>query len=326
MIFEEVYRSEQAVSEDEISVANTLGDNTTRETGDGLLAVFCHGFQGNQYDLRYFRNRIGIGYPRARLLCCSSVEDNTHRPIEEQGSLIAEEVSRYISGMDDPSTVRRIVFVGHSLGTLAIRAAISMPCMEPYIDRLQSFISLGGTHLGYTFGNNNILSSAMWIYQRWTKSASLSQLNLKDSGSDPKKGYVHSLAQRPVGLSAFKHVVLVASGQDRYAPFFSARIQTAPSADEGEKIGSASISMVRGLLGPVIEQGGTTVTRLGICFGNNGTAFLDSAIGRAAHIQFLEVRSFRLSCVVYLLLCVVLKPSHQCVRFCSRRITGSSTT
>ena len=326
MIFEEVYRSEQAVSEDEISVANTLGDNTTRETGDGLLAVFCHGFQGNQYDLRYFRNRIGIGYPRARLLCCSSVEDNTHRPIEEQGSLIAEEVSRYISGMDDPSTVRRIVFVGHSLGTLAIRAAISMPCMEPYIDRLQSFISLGGTHLGYTFGNNNILSSAMWIYQRWTKSASLSQLNLKDSGSDPKKGYVHSLAQRPVGLSAFKHVVLVASGQDRYAPFFSARIQTAPSADEGEKIGSASISMVRGLLGPVIEQGGTTVTRLGICFGNNGTAFLDSAIGRAAHIQFLEVSSFRLSCVVYLLLCVVLKPSHQCVRFCSRRITGSSTT
>ena len=301
MIFEEVFQREQAVSEDEISVANTLGDNTTRERGDGLLAVFCHGFQGNQYDLRYFRNRIGIGYPRARLLCCSSVEDNTHRPIEEQGTLIAEEISRYISGMDDPSSVRRIVFVGHSLGTLVIRAAISMPCMEPYIDRLQSFISLGGTHLGYTFGNNNILSSAMWIYQRWTKSDSLSQLNLKDDG-DPKKGYVYSLAHRPVGLSAFKHVVLVASGQDRYAPFYSARIQTAPTADEGEKIGSASIAMVRGLLGPVIEQGGTTVTRLGICFGTNGTAFLDSAIGRAAHIQFLEVRLFRLSCVDRLLL------------------------
>ena len=111
----------------------------------------------------------------------------------------------------------------------------------------------------------------MWIYQRWTKSHSLSQLNLKDSGSDPKQGYVHSLAQRSVGLNAFKHVVLVASGQDRYAPFFSARIQTAPAADEGEKVGSASISMVRSLLEPVIEQGGTTVTRLGICFGNNGT-------------------------------------------------------
>jgi pimeloyl-ACP methyl ester carboxylesterase len=293
MIFEEVYRPGQAaVSEDEISVANTLGGEDFRsgkQSGDGLLVVFCHGFQGNQYDLRYFRNRIGIGYPRARLLCCSAVEDNTHAPIAEQGTLIAEEVSRYIAGMDDPSTVRRIVFVGHSLGTLVIRAAIAMPCMEPYIDRLQSFISLGGTHLGYTFGNNNILSSAMWVYQRWTKSDSLRQLNLKDSSSDPKNGYVHALAQKNVGLGAFKHVVLVASGQDRYAPFFSARIQTAPTATEDDKIGSASIAMVRALLGPVIEQGNTTVTRLGICFGNNGTAFLDSAIGRAAHIQFLEV-------------------------------------
>eukprot|EP01045_Picozoa_sp_COSAG04_P015368 COSAG04_NODE_1210_length_7721_cov_3.829703_5_plen_115_part_00 len=74
--------------------------------GDGLLVVFCHGFQGNQYDLRYFRNRVGIGYPRARLLCCSSVEDNTHAAIATQGGHIAEEVSRYIAGMDDPSSVR----------------------------------------------------------------------------------------------------------------------------------------------------------------------------------------------------------------------------
>ena len=204
-----------------------------------------------------------------------------------------------------------------------IRAAISTPCMEPYLDRLHSFISLGGdysgeciymneithvtpdsgsnfvhhcfdgagTHLGYTFGNNSILSSAMWFYQRWTKSSSLSQLNLKDTPSDPKNGYVYALAQKSVGLSAFKHVVLVASGQDRYAPFFSARIQTAPTAEEDDEIGSASTAMVKGLLGPVIEKGSTTVTRLGICFGDNGAAFLDSAIGRAAHIQFLEDHS-----------------------------------
>ena len=237
--------------------------------GDGLLVVFCHGFQGNQYDLRYFRNRVGIGYPRARLLCCSSVEDNTHAAIATQGGHIAEEVSRYIAGMDDPSSVRRISFIGHSLGTLVIRAAISTACMEPYVSRLHSFISLGGTHLGYTFGNNSILSSAMWVYQRWTKSQSLRQLNLKDAG-EPKQGFVHSLAQKSVGLSAFKHVVLVASGQDRYAPFFSARIQIAPAASEESAVGSASIAMAKSLLEPVAQGGSTTVTRLGICEARHG--------------------------------------------------------
>lgn len=263
----------------------TLGA-ASEHLGEGSVFVFCHGFQGNQYDLRYFRNRVGIRYPKARLLCCSSIEDNTHAAIGEQGKLVAEEVSRYIAGMDDPDSVQRISFVGHSLGTLVIREALGSNIMKPYVDRLCTFISLGGTHLGYTFGNNSLLTSAMWVYQRWTKSASLRQLNIKDCAS-PQQGFVASLAQKPA-LEKFKHVVLVASGQDRYAPFFSARIQVAPTANERSQIGSASIAMVGALMKPLIMSHTTKVTRLGVCFGGSAGAFLDSAIGRAAHIQFLE--------------------------------------
>ena len=78
--------------------------------------------------------------------------------------------------MEDPTSINRISFIGHSMGTLVIRAALGEAMMAPYLSRLHSFISLGGTHLGYTYANNNILSGAMWFYQRWSKSTSLRQV------------------------------------------------------------------------------------------------------------------------------------------------------
>ena len=170
-------------------------------------------------------------------------------------------------------------------------AAISTVCMEPYVSRLHSFISLGGTHLGYTFGNNSILSSAMWVYQRWTKSQSLRQLNLKDAG-EPKQGFVHSLAQKSVGLSAFKHVVLVASGQDRYAPFFSARIQIAPAASEESAVGSASIAMAKSLLEPV-AQGALEHLLVSHAEEGRGGVLLIETAAAVAHVPRGEGRSWR---------------------------------
>ena len=280
------FTTQHVIFEENYAPRRNVGLSDTVREGEGFLFVFCHGFQGNQYDLRYFRNRVGIKYPKARLLCCSSVEDNTHAAIEVQGMLVADELARYISGMDNPSSVWRISFIGHSLGTLVIRAALTLPTMKPYLDRLHSFVSLGGTHLGYTFGNNSFLSSAMWVYQRWTKSTALRQLNLRDSPS-PKSGFVSSLAHQDT-LAKFKQVILIASGQDRYAPFYSARIQIAPGATQTSGIGSASIAMVTALMQPILDQRKTQVTRLGVCFGRSHGALLDSAIGRAAHIQFLE--------------------------------------
>jgi pimeloyl-ACP methyl ester carboxylesterase len=287
IMFEESYtpQEDQEIPLDLVAGAIGSMSNRGRVGGEGHVFVFCHGFQGNQYDLRYFRNRIGIAFPRARLLCCSSDEDHTHKPIEEQGIKIADEVARYISGIDDPSSVYRLSFVGHSLGTLVIRAALAQPVMAPYANRLHTLISLGGTHLGYTFANNNILSGAMWFYQRWAKSSSLQQLIIKDADT-PEKSYLYSLAQKSA-LANFKHVVLVGSGQDRYAPFYSARMQIAPTASDRNRLGAATSAMVRSLVQPIISKRRTQVTRLSVCFGGSG-AFLDEAIGRAAHIQFLE--------------------------------------
>lgn len=81
VVFEESY----VPSGHSSNFADTIGDSRRFQDGDGHIFIFCHGFQGNQYDLRYFRNRIGISFPRARLLCCASDEDHTHAHIAAQG-------------------------------------------------------------------------------------------------------------------------------------------------------------------------------------------------------------------------------------------------
>lgn len=182
------------------------------------------------------------------------------------------------------------------MGTLVVRAALAHPLMAPYLEKLHSFLSLGGTHLGYTYANNTLLSSAMWFYQRWSKSTSLQQLTIKDA-STPEQSYIYHLSQAKT-LSHFKNIILVGSGQDRYAPFYSARMQIAPSASQQSQLGAATVKMIQGLMQPVVEGKKTRVTRLSICFGKTG-AFIDEAIGRAAHIQFLEDHSLINLIIVY---------------------------
>lgn len=49
-------------------------------------------------------------------------------------------------------------FIGHSLGTIIIRAALARDEMEPYLDRLHCFLSLSGPHLGTAYNNNGLVN------------------------------------------------------------------------------------------------------------------------------------------------------------------------
>jgi hypothetical protein len=42
----------------------------------------------------------------------------------------------------------RLSFVGHSIGNLIIRSALTHPAMAPFLDRLHTFLSISGPHLG----------------------------------------------------------------------------------------------------------------------------------------------------------------------------------
>jgi hypothetical protein len=154
-------------------------------------------------------------------------------------------------------------FVGHSLGNLVVRATISHPRFERHRSLLYTYLSLSGPHLGTLFNSSGLVNmgmlfpsvrrwyqtpprSGMWLMQKWKKSCSLSQMSFKDH-VDPKQTYLYKLSKKPcksrrrdtcqtspcfslLGLEYFKHILLIASPQDRYVPFHSARIEVCKAA------------------------------------------------------------------------------------------------
>lgn len=126
----------------------------------------------------------------------------------------------------------RISFVGHSLGNIIIRSALTRPQMKPLLSRLHTFLSLSGPHLGTLYNSSGLVNMGMflshidarfvknlfiipgmWFMQKWKKSGSLLQLCLRDA-TDVRQSFLYRLSQRST-LHHFKNVLLCGSSQDR---------------------------------------------------------------------------------------------------------------
>jgi len=103
--------------------------------------------------------------------------------------------------------------------------------------------------------------------------------------SDPKETFLYKLSKSR-GLEFFQNVLLVSCYDDQYGPFMSARAEV---LSEWEKQSDRSIyvEMARNLWKPVRPE---CVTRFDVNF-VMPEKNLDTFIGRAAHIQFLECQS-----------------------------------
>lgn len=72
----------------------------------------------------------------------------------------------------------RISFVGHSLGTIIIRSALSRPQLRPLLPRLHTFLSLSGPHLGTLYNSSGLVNAG-------TKTQSILIKLLKQSSLNP---------------------------------------------------------------------------------------------------------------------------------------------
>lgn len=116
----------------------------------------------------------------------------------------------------------RISFIAHSLGGIIVRAAL--PHLEEHKDKFYNYFTLSSPHLGYMYNTSSIVDAGMWFLKTWRKSICLQQLRMSDSPTGNLEDCcLYKLSQTP-GLTWFKHIVLVSSYQDAYAPFNSARI------------------------------------------------------------------------------------------------------
>ncbi|CAJ1083602.1 protein FAM135B [Xyrichtys novacula] len=259
------------------------------EFDDGIHLVVCvHGLDGNSADLRLVKTFIELGLPGSRLdfLMSERNQIDTFADFDTMTDRLLDEIIQHIQLYN--LTIGRISFIGHSLGNIIIRSVLTRPRFRCYLPKLHTFLSLSGPHLGTLYNNSTLVSTGLWLMQKLKKSGSLLQLTFRDH-VDPRKTFLYLLSQKP-GLQFFKNVVLVASPQDRYVPFHSARIEMCKTALKDRTTGPVYTEMINNLLQPLVEAKECQLIRQNVFHALPNTA--NTLIGRAAHIAVLDSELF----------------------------------
>uniref|UniRef100_A0A674CNN7 Family with sequence similarity 135 member B n=1 Tax=Salmo trutta TaxID=8032 RepID=A0A674CNN7_SALTR len=259
------------------------------EFEDGIHLVVCvHGLDGNSADLRLVKTFIELGLPGSRLdfLMSERNQIDTFADFDTMTDRLIDEIIQHIQLYN--LTVGRISFIGHSLGNVIIRSVLTRPRFRCYLVKLHTFLSLSGPHLGTLYNNSTLVSTGLWLMQKLKKSGSLLQLTCRDH-TDPRKTFLYLLSQKP-GLQFFKNVVLVASPQDRYVPFHSARIEMCRTALKDRTTGPVYTEMINNLLQPLVGAKDCRLIRQNVFHALPNTA--NTLIGRAAHIAVLDSELF----------------------------------
>ncbi|XP_073446483.1 protein FAM135B [Dendrobates tinctorius] len=256
---------------------------------DGIHLVVCvHGLDGNSADLRLVKTFLELGLPGANLdfLMSEKNQNDTFADFDAMTDRLMDEIIQHIQLYN--LSISRISFIGHSLGNIIIRSVLTRPRFRYYLNKLHTFLSLSGPHLGTLYSSSTLVSTGLWLMQKLKKSGSLLQLTFRDN-TDLRKSFLFQLSQKP-GLQYFKNVVLVASPQDRYVPFHSARIEMCKNAIKDKHTGPIYTEMINNLLQPVVESKDCTLIRHDVFHALPNTA--NTLIGRAAHIAVLDSELF----------------------------------
>ena len=254
------------------------------------LVVCAHGLEGASNDLRQVRIFLQLALPKSDLhfLMSEAYTDDTYQDIREMGKLLAEEIVQTIKS--SPKEYDRISFIGHSLGSLVIRAAIQDPMLERYTTKFHTYLGLSGPHLGMMYSPSYLVNGGLWLMQRLKSGKSLQQISMRDH-SDLKQCFIYKLSERDK-LHRFTNVVLLSSHQDRYVPFHSARIEVCNDAKRDYSYNGLSYrEMVQNIIQPIVEQIDCSIVRYSVQYAlEPGSA--NTMIGRAAHIACLDSEVF----------------------------------
>lgn len=256
-----------------------------RQRRPGVHLVICvHGLQGNQFDLRLYRIFLQLSLPQVHFdfLMAQSNQKDTFSDFNVMTSNLLDEILEYISDM--PTLPYKISFIGHSLGSIVIRSLVTRPEFAHLQHKLHLFLSICGPHLGTRY-QNGIISMGMWAVRRWYNSKSLLQLSLKDA-PEPRDSFLYHLSEAP-SFECFRHIVLLASPQDKYVPYHSAKIATV--SRDGSLQSNLSLEMMQNILEPIREA---KVNLVRVSVDHSIPTSANSVIGRAAHIAMLDSELF----------------------------------
>ncbi|KAI4299033.1 hypothetical protein L6164_032528 [Bauhinia variegata] len=259
------------------------------------VVVFVHGFQGHHLDLRLFRNQWLLIDPKIQFLMSQVNEDRTSGDFREMGLRLSQEVVSFLKKkMNKASKIGKLndiklSFVGHSIGNIIIRAALSESIMEPYHRYLYTYVSLSGPHLGYLYCSNSIFNSGLWLLKKLKGTQCIHQLTFTDD-HDLENTFIYNLSKKKT-LANFRNILLLSSPQDGYVPYHSARMEMCPAASlDYSKRGKLFLKMLNNCLDQIRPSSDhRVVMRCDVNFDTSSYGrSLNALIGRAAHIEFLE--------------------------------------
>ncbi|MBA0845384.1 hypothetical protein Goarm_023219, partial [Gossypium armourianum] len=234
---------------------------------------------GHHLDLRLVRNQWLLIDSKIHFLMSEANEEKTSGDFRDMGLRLAHEVIAYVKKKMDKASRSgdlrniKLSFVGHSIGNIIIRAALAESTMEPYLRFLHTYVSLSGPHLGYLYSSNSLFKSGLWLLKKLKGTQCIHQLTFTDD-PDIRNTFFYKLCK------------------DGYVPYHSARIEScrAASTDYSKK-GKAFLEMLNYCIDQI--RAPTCENRVFIrCDVNFDTSTygknLNTLIGRAAHIEFLE--------------------------------------
>ncbi|KAL3002813.1 hypothetical protein AAZX31_08G074700 [Glycine max] len=230
------------------------------------IVVFVHGFQGNHLDLRLVRNQWLLIDPKIQFLMSQANEDKTSGDFREMGFRLAQEVILFLKKKMDKASRNgnlkdiKLSFVGHSIGNLIIRTALT----------------------------------GLWILKKLKGTQCIHQLTFTDD-PDLENTFIYNLSKsyclQEKTLANFQNVLLLSSPQDGYVPYHSARIEPCPAASlDFSKRGKIFLEMLNNCLDQIqAHTNDRVVMRCDINFNTSSYGRnLNTLIGRTAHIDFLE--------------------------------------
>ena len=265
------------VSSDDSVTWSSDSDDTSATTSRKHIIVLVHGFRGSSFDMQIIRRFLGLYFPQVAVLLSTANEGLTDDDVMLMGQRLAEEVRSYLKTQGNVAYLK-VSFIGHSLGGLIVRAAV--PLLQEYQYAMNVYMSLGTPHLGYVESGSTLVSTGLWFLQAWGQSLALKQLAGKDS-SQLTETFIWRLAGNQ-SLARFRSVLLVASHQDSYVPFDSARLEVSPQTDPKRSAHLTRMAdlALSGLRTSQLHRVDAVIPAAG--------QLLDNWLGRTAHVQLLE--------------------------------------
>ncbi|KAG8388639.1 hypothetical protein BUALT_Bualt02G0146300 [Buddleja alternifolia] len=274
----------------ETDPSNKLSGTSARQSGRVLKIV------GHHLDLRLVRNQWLLLDPKTEFLMSQANEEKTSGDFREMGQRLAQEVVSFVKKKMDKASrsgvlrTIKLSFVGHSIGNIILRTALADSVMEPYLRYLHTYLSVSGPHLGYLYSSNSLFNGGLWLLKKLKGTQCIHQLTFTDD-PDLQNTFLYKLCKQKT-LDNFKNIVLFSSPQDGYVPYHSARIEMCPaSSGDNSKKGKVFLEMLNDCMDQIRAPSSEhrVFMRCDVNFdislqGRN----LNTIIGRAAHIEFLE--------------------------------------